>query len=104
MRKSGAHVRTIRTTCDGVGRAYGIITGMAATPNEALAELWRNAEAQAEPLDEQRAREEMYEPFARSGAFEVVDVHLTVGVMDGGGNGWLAYGTLAWNESVAARG
>jgi hypothetical protein len=46
----------------------------------------------------------MYEPFERSGPFEVVDVHMTVGVMDGGGNGWLAYGTLARNESVAARG
>jgi hypothetical protein len=81
MRKSGARVRTIRTTCDGVGRAYGIITGMAATPNEALAELWRNAEAQAESLEprklaEQRALREMYEPFERSGPFEVVDVHV----------------------------
>ena len=26
--------------------------------------------------------------------FEVVDVRLTPGVMEGGGDGWLAYGTL----------
>ena len=32
------------------------------------------------------------------GPFEVVDVRLTAGVMDGGGDGWLAYGTLAKNE------
>ena len=114
MRERGARVRTIRTTLDGVGRAYGIVTGMAATPDEALAELRRNAEAQAESLEprkpaEQRAERlrELYEPFPGSapaaqsesiGPFEVVDVRLTVGVMDGGGDGWLAYGTLAKKE------
>jgi len=106
MGQHGARVRTIRTTGDGAGRAYGIVTGMAATPGEALAELRRNAEAQAESLDprtprEQRAERlrELYEPFGESapaaGSFEVVDVRLTAGVMDGSGNGWLAYGTLA---------
>jgi len=106
MRERGARVRTLRTTLDGVGRAYGIVTGMAATPDEALAELRRNAEAQAESLEtEQRA--ELYQPSPRRapaaqpesiGPFEVVDVRLTAGVMDGGGDGWLAYGTLAKNE------
>ena len=40
---------------------------------------------------------ELTQPFESvpAGQFEVVDVRLTVGVMDGGGNGWLAYGTLA---------
>lgn len=99
-------MRTLRTTLDGVGRAYGIVTGMAATPDEALAELRRNAEAQAESL-EARKRAELYEPVPRGtpaaqsesiGPFEVVDVRLTAGVMDGGGDGWLAYGTLAKNE------
>ena len=99
-------MRTLRTTLDGVGRAYGIVTGMAATPDEALAELRRNAEAQAESL-ETRKRAELYEPVPRGapaarpesiGPFEVVDVRLTAGVMDGGGDGWLAYGTLAKNE------
>jgi hypothetical protein len=32
------------------------------------------------------------------GPFEVVDVHLTPGVMDGGGNDWLAYGALTTKE------
>jgi hypothetical protein len=111
MGESGARVRTIRTTRDVVGRAYGIVTGMAATPDEALAELIRNAEAQAESLDprtpgEQRAERlrELTQPFEESapaaqsvslGPFEVVDLRLTAGVMDGGGNGWLADGTLA---------
>jgi|KBSMisStaDraftv2_1062788.scaffolds.fasta_scaffold153129_3 hypothetical protein len=116
MRERDARVRTllIRTTLDGVGRAYGIVTGMAATPDEALAELRRNAEAQAESLEPrkpagQRAERlrELYEPFPGSspaaqleptGPFEVVDVRLTAGIMDGGGDGWLAYGTLAKNE------
>jgi hypothetical protein len=122
MGEYGARVRTIRTTGDGAGRAYGIVTGMAATPDQALAELMRHAEARAESLDprpldprprdrrtpaQQRAREvaELTDPFGESastfgesaslGSFEVVDVRLTVGVMDGGGSGWLAYGTLA---------
>ena len=104
MGESGVRVRAIRTTGDGAGRAYGIVTGMAATPDEALAELRRNAEAQAESLDDrtpiqQRADRlrELDEPFESVPAwqFEVVDVRLTVAVMDGGGNGWLAYGTLA---------
>ena len=104
MGESGVRVRVIRTTGDGAGRAYGIVTGMAATPDEALAELRRNAEAQAESLDDrtpiqQRADRlrELDEPFESVPAwqFEVVDVRLTVAVMDGGGNGWLAYGTLA---------
>jgi hypothetical protein len=83
---------------------------MAATPGEALAELQRNAEAQAESLNpetpaalspaQQRAERlrELTEPFEESaslGSFEVVDVRLTAGAMDGGGNGWVAYGTLA---------
>ena len=106
MRERGARVRTLRTTLDGVGRAYGIVTGMAATPDEALAELRRNAEAQVESL-EARKRAELYQPVPRgapaaqpesTGPFEVVDVRLTAGVMDGGGDGWLAYGTLAKNE------
>jgi hypothetical protein len=104
MGESDARVRAIRTTGDGAGRAFGIVTGMAATPDEALAELRRNAEAQAESLDhrtpgEQRADRlrELDDPFESVPAwqFEVVDVRLTVVVMDGGGNGWLAYGTLA---------
>jgi hypothetical protein len=110
MGQYGARVRTIRTTRDGVGRAYGIVTGVAATPDKALAELMRNAEAQAESHDprshnprtpgEQRAERlrELTEPFEESaslGSFEVVDVRLTAGVMNGGGSGWLAYGTLA---------
>ena len=115
MGQYGARVRTIRTTRDGAGQAYGIVTGMAATPDTALAELMRNAEARAESLDarslypsshdprtpaQQRAERlrELTEPFpepASRGSFEVVDVRLTVGVMDGGGDGWLAYGTLA---------
>jgi hypothetical protein len=114
MREPGVRVGTIRTTRDGVGRAYGIVTGIAATPDEALAELRRIAEAQAESLEprkpaEQRAEllRELYEPFPESapaaqsaslGPFEVVDVRLTAGVMDGRGNGWLAYGTLAKEE------
>lgn len=115
MGEYGARVRTIRTTGDGAGRAYGIVTGMAATPDGALAELMRHAEAQAESLDprphdprphdprtpaQQRAArlQELTDPFGESaslGSFEVVDVRLTVGVLDGGGSGWLAYGTLA---------
>ena len=116
MGQYGARVRTIRTTGDSAGHAYGIVTGMAATPDAALAELMRNAEARAESLDagslyaprshdrrtpaQQRAERlrELTEPFAEPaspGSFEVVDVRLTVGVMDGGGDGWLAYGTLA---------
>jgi hypothetical protein len=104
MGESGVRVRAIRTTGDGAGRAYGIVTGMAVSPEETLAELRRNAEAQAESLDdrtpsEQRADRlrELDEPFESVPAwqFEVVDVRLTVAVMDGGGNGWLAYGTLA---------
>ena len=51
MGEYGARVRTIRTTGDGAGRAYGIVTGLAATPDEALAELMRHAEARAESLD-----------------------------------------------------
>ena len=99
-------MRTLRTTFDGVGRAYGIVTGMAATPDEALAELGRNAEAQVESF-EARKRAELYQPVPRgapaaqpesTGPFEVVDVRLTAGGMDGGGDGWLAYGTLATNE------
>jgi hypothetical protein len=106
MRERDARVRTLRTTLDGVGRPYGIVTGMAATPDEALAELRRNADAQAESL-ETRKLAEMYQPSPRrapaaqpepTGPFEVVDVRLTAGVMDGGGDGWLAYGTLAKNE------
>ena len=110
MGEYGARVRTIRTTDDGAGRAYGIVTGMAATPDEALAELMRHAEARAESLDprprdrrtpaQQRAArlQELTDPFEESappGSFEVVDVRLTADVMDGGGSGWLAYGTLA---------
>lgn len=106
MTERDARVRTLRTTLDGVGRAYGIVTGMAATPDEALAALRRNAEAQAESL-ETRKRAELYQPVPRrapaaqpesTGPFEVVDVRLTAGVMDGGSDGWLAYGTLAKNE------
>jgi hypothetical protein len=70
MGESDARVRAIRTTGDGAGRGFGIVTGMAATPDEALAELRRNAEAQAESLDdrtpgEQRADRlrELDEPF-----------------------------------------
>jgi hypothetical protein len=77
----------------------------------------RHAEAQAESLDprphdprtpaQQRAARlqeltdpfgELTDPFGESaslGSFEAVDVRLTVGVLDGGGSGWLAYGTLA---------
>jgi hypothetical protein len=34
----------------------------------------------------------------REWRFEVVDVRLTPGLMEGGGSGWLAYGTLAWER------
>lgn len=108
MRESGARVRTIRTTRDDVDRAYGIVTGMAATPDEALVKLRSNAEALAESLEprklaKERELVESYQPFEESvpgaiGPFEVVDVHLTAGVMESGGSGWLAYGTLAKKE------
>jgi hypothetical protein len=107
MTEYGAPVSTIRTTGDGVGRAYGIVTGMAATPDEALAELRRNAEAQTKSLPSTKLVEHRAEtPDERLAEavegpapaeqiyvrYEVVDVRL---VMDGGGKGWLAYGTLA---------
>jgi len=105
MRKPDAHVKTIRTTRDGVGRVYGIVIGMAATPDQARAEVSRNAEVEAqllEPRKPARGVVAAYIAFEEStpGAYEVVDVHFTAGVIDGGGSGWLAYGTLAKKETA----
>jgi len=97
-------VKTIRTTRDGAGHTYRIVTGIAATPDQALALLRSNAEAAAESLEPRKRAMGVaaYLAFEEStpGAFEVVDVHFTAGVMDGGGNGWLAYGTLAKKETA----
>jgi hypothetical protein len=153
-----ASVARIRTTHDGSGRAYGIVTGMGVNPTAALDALQREAETLAQHAGEQaaeaaeaRARQEakaqqkaaakkpppprapeMGRPWARPSetgpgtprripardysrpqpaepapakpqddgprhyVFEVVDVCLTPAKMEGGGRGWLAYGTLAW--------
>jgi hypothetical protein len=153
MRDWIARVVRIRTTCDGAGRARGIVTGMGATPQLALAELRREAEGLAQQAgQEAQAAREAAEKAARKAAaeaaekaaevarrraqdltdggrrvsarlasgrpepqmaggqrsaipvdsgppewrFEVVDVRLTPALMEGGGSGWLAYGTLAW--------
>jgi len=95
MKESGDRVKTIRTTRDDVGHAYGIVIGMAATPAEALVELKRKAEDAVESLGLARELVDALEASGPSKPFEVVDVHFTAGVMEGGGSGWLAYGTLA---------
>jgi CO/xanthine dehydrogenase Mo-binding subunit len=142
-----ADVVRMRTTHDGNGGACGVVTGMGATAEAALAALRREAEALAQQLGEQavqadeaaekasddrrvqaRRREleklreeklsrgvhpvptghqlEMEESRRRKPRdkgpwywrFEVVDVRLTPGLMEGGGSGWLAYGTLALED------
>ena len=42
-----ANVVRIRTTSDGSGPVVGVITGTGATPDEALAELWKAVEGPA---------------------------------------------------------
>ena len=106
-----ARVVTIRTTRDGTGRAYDVVMGLGATPELAMAALRIEAEKAAQRAVEgtsaakkamsaadQRAGIAFGEPMPQpqSGTrFEVVDVRFTPSSMEGGGSGWLAYGTLA---------
>jgi hypothetical protein len=53
-----ASVARIRTTHDGSGRAYGIVTGMGVIPTAALAALQGEAETQAAKAAEATARQE----------------------------------------------
>jgi hypothetical protein len=126
----------IRTTHDGGGRECGVVMGMGATGELALAELRREGEALGQRLAQEaaeafeaneariRAAEEdrrereaarghhtiPIEAWRRQQAprwagrlakwprywwFEVTDVRLTPALMEGGGSGWQAYGTLA---------
>ena len=112
-----ARVVTARTTCDDVGRACDVVTGMGATPELALAALQAKAEEAAQ--EEARHREEKIagesrlpgllafiretEPpdsraHSRSWQFEVVDIRFTPGPIESGESGWLAYGTLTWKD------
>ena len=110
----------IRTTHDADGRQYTIAAGMGATPEEALAELRRDANIRAQQAANEaaaggeRPMVHLEEPAPATGRpayavdppvvvteypavlnFEVIDVRLTPTAMEGGDSGWLAYGTLA---------
>jgi hypothetical protein len=102
------HVVRIRTTHDAGGRAYDVTAGIGATPQLALAELWRKAKTLAQQAANEAAAKGEQPMVRRSNQsataswvsqqalrFEVVDVRLTPAVMEDGDSGWLAYGTLA---------
>lgn len=133
-----ADVVRVRTTHDGVGRTCDVVTGMGATPEQALETLRSEAKRTAQKLEQQAAEEGIEKtaiplqhidhqeerghesPHMRtrhkirtatrvtkptpskskhmSWQFEVVDVRLTPGPVDDKGSGWLAYGTLAWED------
>jgi hypothetical protein len=99
MVNSTANVVRIRTTHDGCGPVEGIITGTGRTPELALAAVQRAAEKLAQEKSEEFARSIVGIMRNMSGQaqdlFEVVDVRITAGAMEGEGSGWLAYGTLA---------
>lgn len=97
-----ADVVRVRTTSDGCGEVYGVVTGMATTPEDALAAMRREAERLAQQLGEDKdlsgrwtleqiaGREPRDEPVVVR--FEVVDARFTAST----GGRWLAYGSLAW--------
>jgi hypothetical protein len=58
MVDSIARVVRIRTTSDRVGYEIGIVTGMGATPEQALTELWRDAQARLQQPAEPTRRAE----------------------------------------------
>jgi hypothetical protein len=108
-----ASLVAIRTTHgDGDGLVYDVVTGMGVTPELALAQLRsqaqetasetvRKAAASAEatqgPANERTFDSRLEDQEWR---FEVVDVRLTPGPIEGADSGWLAYGTLV-RESVS---
>jgi hypothetical protein len=121
-----ARVVGIRTTRDGGGRACGIVTGMGATPQLALDDLRSEAEGLAQQVGQEATEaakadwEAAKQAAGRRGEppppvlpwrsatkrldyrFEVVDVRLTPTLMEDGGSGWLAYGTLVHEAKLQA--
>jgi hypothetical protein len=111
----------IRTTSDGDGHPHGVATGMGLSPDLALAALQQAAQIRAKaeaarhepdelpPADTPHPRPLTSVELAAGGdrvagrpvpdepqewRWEVVDVRLVPGAVDGGAPGWVAYGTL----------
>jgi hypothetical protein len=101
-----ANVITARTTIplEGSGDTCDVVTGLGATPELAVAALHANAEEAAHKVGQQTAElieaadEDAKRRFGRhtDWQFEVIDVRLTPGPIEGGSSGWAAYGTLSW--------
>ena len=84
---------TIGTTSDGTGYPHGLVTGTAATPELAVADLTRAARMTVGQLLASLPEDVNYAG-TDGWAVEVIDTRLTTGPTPGLDRGWVAYGTL----------
>jgi hypothetical protein len=84
----------LRTTSDGPGHVHGLAVANGLTLDQALATLAARAAARASEIAAAyRGAEHAGRPDAEW-RFEVIDLRITAGPPDSGGETWVAYGTL----------